>query len=301
MEHGIDYRELEQLLAPYKKLFDMIRIVDPIKKRVVTVEDNNLVSQNIPCYLLWDTDEACQNCIAGKALREGKTHVKIQYDMGKMHLIFATPIALGDKKVAVEMLKNVTDSLVFETVDREHGHEERNIINDLNSLLLKDALTGLYNRRYITQMLPIEIERNKERGSYLSVVMADIDCFKTVNDTYGHHAGDVVIKKVAGIMSQYIRHDTDWIARYGGDEILICLNKTNKERAHKIVERLREAIENAVIEVDDIEIEVTVSFGVCILGSNLIKDDDISIIDVIKCADDKLYEAKSQGRNRVVI
>ncbi|HHV97095.1 MAG TPA: GGDEF domain-containing protein [Clostridiaceae bacterium] len=126
--------------------------------------------------------------------------------------------------------------------------------------------------------------------------MADIDHFKNVNDTYGHYVGDRVIKKIGEVMTKYIRKDTDWIARYGGDEFLICLHDVDQKEAYKIVERLRKALESTLVEVEGESIKVTASFGLITVKNTKLKPDDL-----IKMADDKLYQAKRQGRNRVVI
>ena len=97
-------------------------------------------------------------------------------------------------------------------------------------------------------------------------------------------------------MTNFIRNDTDWIARYGGDEFLICLHNVDGNDARKIVERLRKAIEKMTIEVDDMVIKVTASFGLI-----TVKNTGLTTADLIKLADNKLYEAKKQGRNKVVV
>lgn len=148
------------------------------------------------CYSFWNTNEMCKDCIAARAIKRDNTLVKIQYDMEKMYIFFATPIVIDRKTMVIELLKDITSNLVFEAIDRENENEVRNIIHDIHSLLLKDSLTNLYNRRYMNQMLPVEIERSNDNNHYLSIVMVDIDGFKKINGTYGHYVGDVVMKKI---------------------------------------------------------------------------------------------------------
>ena len=107
--------------------------------------------------------------------------------------------------------------------------------------------------------------------------------------------GDLVIKKFSDVMIESIRNETDWIARYGGDEFLICLHNVNDKQAGKIVERIRKEVENMTVKADDILIKVTASFGLV-----TVKDTTLESDDLIKLADSKLYEAKKQGRNKVV-
>jgi len=296
MVHITSHDKLKQLIEPYMNLFDIIQIVDPKAKKIVAINQDKSAYPDTNCYSFSNTNEICKDCIAVRAVKRDNTLVKIQYDMEKMYIFFATPIMINRKTMVIELLKDITGNLVFETIDMENEHEVRNIVHDIHSILLKDALTNLYNRRYMNQMLPVEIERSNENNYYLSIVMADIDGFKNINDTYGHYIGDIVLKRFSDIMTKFIRNDTDWIARYGGDEFLICLHNVDGNDARKIVERLRKAIEKMTIEVDDMVIKVTASFGLI-----TVKNTGLTTADLIKLADNKLYEAKKQGRNKVVV
>ncbi len=295
MKHLAANDVFKQMARCYEKIFDIVRVVDPVSKETMIFKKDKLIPQNAACYSLWNIDVACQDCIAGKALKEYRSFVKMQYNMQKMYLIFVVPLKVDKETILIEMLKDITDNLVFETVDQEHGHEVRNIISDLNGFLLKDSLTDLYNRRYIYQMLPAEIMRSNENEHYMSIVMADIDCFKSINDTYGHYVGDVVIKTFAEIMTKFIRKDVDWAARYGGDEFLIFLRGVDSKKAAAIVERIRKAVENTLIKVEGAAVKITASFGIC-----TVKKTGMEAVELIKCADSRLYEAKEQGRNKVV-
>lgn len=289
---------IKQVIEPYKKLFDIIQIVDPNAKKIVVINDsidNELMYQDINCYSFWNTGDACKDCIAVRAVKEDNTLVKIQNDMEKMYIFFATPVIIAGKTMVLELLKDITGNLVFEAIDMVNGHEIRNIIHDIHTLLLKDSLTNLYNRRYLNQMLPVEIERSNRKNHYLSIVMVDIDGFKNINDTCGHCVGDIVIKKFSDIMTKFIRSETDWIARYGGDEFLICLHNVDMKEAKKIVERLRKSIERMRIEIDEMTIKVTASFGLV-----TVRDFKLEPNELIKLADIKLYEAKKRGGNKVV-
>jgi len=180
-------------------------------------------------------------------------------------------------------------------VDHVQGHEVRNITPDLNDLIMKDPLTGIYNRRYIDQTVPLEISKSLHANQHLSIAMIDIDNFKQINDIYGHNAGDIIIKKVGRILSNNIRDDVDWVGRYGGDELLVCLKNVDNDKAYKILERIRKFIDSNDFKVEDKKIHITASFGLC-----TVKDKEISAVDLIKLADEKLYEAKNQGRNKLV-
>lgn len=157
---------------------------------------------------------------------------------------------------------------------------------------LQDQLTGLKNRRglhsfYEKSILPII--RNKP----CSIVMCDIDHFKRVNDTWGHNAGDAILKHVAGILSSSISIN-DEVFRWGGEEFIFLLNGYTLEDAAAFAEKIRIKIEQSICNFEDLQLKVTMSFGVNQLEESLSTEENIKI------ADDKLYYAKEHGRNRVI-
>lgn len=164
-------------------------------------------------------------------------------------------------------------------------------------LSITDPLTGCYNRAYIAERLPKEIRKAKRYEHPLGLVMCDIDHFKRVNDTYGHHAGDSLLQSFVSTIQDGIRDDTDWLARYGGEEFVIVVPETDYRGAGKMAERLRTAVCRETVEVDSYRLQYTVSFGVTGIGAAA---EAVSIDRLIGKADEYLYRSKQEGRNRVV-
>ena len=162
-------------------------------------------------------------------------------------------------------------------------------------LAIIDPLTGLFNRRYLEEKFSNELIKAKAYNSYVSVVMADIDHFKRINDTYGHKVGDEVLKNLALIFRANIRED-DTVARYGGEEFVIILHNVDKYNAYEIAERIRGEIEETSFEEIGIPEKVTVSFGI-----SSFPEDGEELTDLLIKADQALYQAKSLGRNRVEV
>lgn len=171
----------------------------------------------------------------------------------------------------------------------------RNSVQQTIELAVKDPLTGLHNRRYFEAHFDGLFEKAEKSASQLSVIMCDIDHFKAVNDTFGHQAGDAVIKECAARIQKNIRN-VDMACRFGGEEFVIVMPDTTIELANLIAERIREEIAAHPIVTDGgkKQISVTLSMGV----SNRMGEDD-SPHDLIKRADEALYSAKGAGRNRV--
>lgn len=172
--------------------------------------------------------------------------------------------------------------------------ESRKIEEKLRKHAFSDYLTGLVNRGGIIEYLNQIITEFDENGKPFGVVLADIDLFKIINDTYGHRVGDDVLKEVSAILRENIR-SMDFVGRYGGEEFLIILKQTNYDSIKESLERIRTKIEKFVFEYEKEKLSLTMTFGVHLFNGKE------SISSVIEKADQALYYGKETGRNKVVI
>ena len=169
------------------------------------------------------------------------------------------------------------------------------ILTTLSEEIIKDSLTGAYNRRYIEERLPVDLYNAATGNRPLSLVLIDIDRFKDVNDRYGHLAGDQVLKEFVSISRRCIRSDCDWIARYGGDEFLFVLSNADEAASERVAEKIRTACECAAVRYEDKTMRFTVSLGIYTAAAP-----HMTIDELIEQADRNLYTAKKSGRNRTV-
>ncbi len=163
----------------------------------------------------------------------------------------------------------------------------------LYRLSITDGLTHAYNRQYLYQRLPEELERFRRYGDPFSVILFDVDRFKVFNDTFGHPAGDYVLKEIVRTARTTFR-EIDGLVRYGGEEFLLLLPKTPLNGATEAAERLRSAVEHTAYRWNERELKVTLSLGVATLDPKTCSEEAL-----LQRADDLLYRAKSGGRNRV--
>jgi diguanylate cyclase (GGDEF)-like protein len=180
----------------------------------------------------------------------------------------------------VEMLKAVADQAAV-AINKAQ----------LWDMAVTDSLTGLYVRRYFLVKLQEELHRAERYDNILSIVMADLDHFKNINDTYGHDAGDRVLKAIGKFLQQNIR-DVDMVARYGGEEFVIMIPEAANDAAHILSERLRKQMSE--LKIEDLP-PITISLGIATYPF-----DGSDLADLIKKADAAMYAAKRDGRNRVV-
>lgn len=178
---------------------------------------------------------------------------------------------------------------------RKQLEKVNKVLEDLSS---QDGLTGLLNRRRFEEIADSEWRRAMRLKTTVALIMADIDCFKSYNDRYGHLAGDTCLKKVAMVMSENLRRAGDHLARFGGEEFVIILSNIDKEGALAVAERIRESIEELGIPHEDSPVSdhVTVSLGV----ASVVPHHGSSYSLLINSADKAMYSAKQAGRNRTV-
>jgi diguanylate cyclase (GGDEF)-like protein len=164
----------------------------------------------------------------------------------------------------------------------------------LYQMAITDSLTKAYNRQFLLHRLPDEIERHKRYGDQFAIVLLDVDHFKRLNDQFGHVAGDYVLKELSRCLKKTLR-EIDALVRYGGEEFLMLLPKTDLEGAATIAERVRKTIEDHVFHHLDNRLHITLSLGV---GSFTAEETEQSYVDRV---DRALYRAKQGGRNRVEV
>jgi len=167
----------------------------------------------------------------------------------------------------------------------------------LKSLINKDFLTGLYNKRHLEEIVVKQVFREKREGRAFSVLMIDIDYFKSVNDDFGHPAGDEVLKNVAEVLQRASR-PFDVVVRYGGEEFCVVIfNISNVDELANIAERYRKSVSDMLTKHDGRDLSVTVSVGACFVSS----DSSMTLDNAIGYADKSLYEAKNDGRDCIAV
>lgn len=291
----MDNKYNEQLCEDLKSIFDKVRIVNPLKNEILNLSDEDTCISEGECYSILKRKSMCENCVSIRAYNENKTFIKLDYNEGSIYSVIAIPINRYGEKYVLEGIIDITDSMLLNKSNSVSVKEVYNKVNNLNNLVITDELTGCYNRRYINERLPVEINEHKEKGKKLAVVIMDIDNFKTINDMYGHQVGDQVLKETGSLIRRNIRKDCDWVSRYGGEEFLIVFKNMDNENLVHNTERIRKSIEKHVFKNNDSYFSLTASFGIIEMSDEFNEMDKI-----ISEADKKLYKAKKLGKNMII-
>jgi diguanylate cyclase (GGDEF)-like protein len=294
---------LKVLLSLLKLHYFQIRVAASGEQALI------VLSKNLPDIILLDVMmpgmdgfETCQRIKANKATAD-------------IPVIFMTALDRIEDKVAgfeaggvdyitkpfqqVEVLARVNTHISLRQRELELKETKNELFKQnkrLEQLSIIDDLTGLYNRRHLNRVLKQEYQRSKRYTTDLSCLLLDLDHFKQVNDTYGHEFGDTVLKKFSSILSESVR-DSDYVFRYGGEEVLILLPQANIEDARDTGEKIRMRIAAEEFSDGTFSTPITVSIG----GSSFQKHLPEKPHELVTFADKALYMAKNNGRNQVVI
>jgi diguanylate cyclase (GGDEF)-like protein len=171
--------------------------------------------------------------------------------------------------------------------------------DEIRLLSITDPLTGCFNRAYLGEQFPQELSRSKRYKHPLAVVLADLDHFKKINDTYGHQVGDSVLKSIAQCIIGQTREKIDWTVRYGGEEFLIILPETDCVGTQIMAERVRMAVSRVTVQAGEAQIHITASFGGTCVNFRQKESAATAMEELINKADEQLYRSKREGRNQV--
>lgn len=175
------------------------------------------------------------------------------------------------------------------------GNVESEYHEEIYRLTIIDALTGIHNKRFLLEFLDRELARSARHARPLSLLMFDIDHFKAINDELGHLGGDVTLRDLAASVRANVRRE-DLFARYGGEEFALVLVETPSQGAMELAERIRRLVEKKEFDYEGKPYHVTVSVGVATTNG----EPSLNVTELVRRADENLYQAKHQGRNRVI-
>lgn len=271
-------KEIYQFMNELSKVFDIVRLVDVSETAQFYLDESGEpIEAPYRCYAVWNKNQRCENCISAKAFAKKTKMSKFEFVNDETYHVVAQYVEIEGTPFILEMVSKFTDDMLFSAYGK---NEFVKTITSFNKKMYVDPLTKTYNRRYYEEQLyglsGIDV-----------VAIIDIDNFKSINDSFGHPAGDAVLRKVAGVLLSNVR-DTDSVVRYGGDEFLMLFRRITKKVCMMRLETTRKIIHESVFSQYP-ELTISVSIGGIYCGGR--------VAEAIPEADRLLYTAKTMKNN----
>ncbi|MEN9564229.1 MAG: hypothetical protein RIR73_2473 [Chloroflexota bacterium] len=318
-EREAQYRLLAERVVDVVWVLDMttlkFKYVSPSIENLLGYKAEEMIDMSIDDFVLPDslaelqahTPDRVQRFLAGDLTAARQIdQVEQRHKDGSVVTVEISSTFVLNEKAELEAIgvsrditrrKQAEDALRHTNLSLQAAHKELQQMFEHEQVLARtDGLTQLYNRRYFFELATREFASSKRYQRSLTVILFDVDGFKTANDTFGHALGDEILKQISHAARLQIR-EVDILARYGGDEFTILLPETNSDQAFITAERIRKSVEEIHIKAGIASISVSLSLGV----AEIISAQDRSFEDLIRRADKALYQAKQQGKNHTAI
>jgi len=279
------FEDVKKKLALIEDIYDYIRIVNPLNKKVLSIKNSKIEPFQGKCYDLWKRGEICDNCISMRAYNELDTFVKIECISTKIMFIIVAPIYLNGNLYILEVFKDISND------NLEVNHCIDGTINKLNEIIIIDSLTGLYNRKYIEERLPVDVNSSVLEKYPLSLINIEVDNFKNIVDKFGNDIKEKIILHICDNITNINIEEIAWIGRYDESQIFIELKNVNKNKAIDFSEKILKKLNSKLFNYNNVSINLNYNFGVYCTENE--KIDGTNFLDDI---DKKIFKAKRKRK-----
>jgi len=282
------YENVKEKLSLIENMYDIIRIIDPINKNIIDIKNGEIKDLKGKCYENFNNGTICSNCILIRANIENDIFIKIEHVYNKVMLIIAMPVMIKKEKYVVEIIKDIS-AKNNKISSINYGKNVNIMIDNMNAKMIKDDLMGVYNRIYIEERLPVDLNNSVLNKYLLSVIMIDIDDFKNVNEEHGEDIVKKILKDFYKLIGDLFAQNSYWIERYSNDKFIIVLNNVDKEKAYKISEQIRNLLEDISFKYSEKIIKLKSNFSI------YSAEDEISDIkNILEALEKNIFEEKQK-------
>lgn len=283
--------EADLYLSEQAKDNDIVRLVHPMQKEVVSIENN----RDIPvgtCFKVWGKEDRCENCTSLRASLKEDQAYKIELINGKTYLVHSRYIRIDGKDYVAEMVKDVSECLLLDSKEKD---KIAALLNSYNQMLLSDSLTSLFNRRFLDEQFVPSLRCCQDQHLQVNIAFVDVDDFKHINDAYGHLVGDELLKYGAAYFKTAYGSRTHGkerlVIRFGGDEFLVIACGVSFSEFQSDFQRVSSAFQREVSFLNSPKFHFDFSVGFASneeLGPNWAWD------DLVALADRRMYDSKKK-------
>jgi diguanylate cyclase (GGDEF)-like protein len=282
-------------MAQSGELFDVMRIVDPVARKVLERVSTGAAPSPFPCNGFWSGEDTCRDCLAARAFRENRRLSRMLFHKGTMYLSSAIPFQTGGRGIVVELLHNLTGNLVAASGDSIDATELQSLFDQADHASTIDALTGLLDRNSVEVRLPRELDRAHSTRYPLSLVLISIDGFARLRSRHGDAFCDAVLRVAGEMLQRSMRVEQDWVARSSENSFLVVMRNTGNAGVQTVAERIRGRITRLEIPKDGMTVPVTASVAIHIEVPTCPTEGLL-----LPLLEKKVLAAESEGGDRVV-
>lgn len=280
------YLKAKEKLSLLDNMYDIIRVIDPINKNIISSNNNGIKKFTGKCYENFNKGTLCSNCISMRVYIEKDTFIKMEYIYNKIMLMVGTNVNIDEEMYVVEIIKDISSK---NNKISNINYDFSIMIENMNEKIIRDDLTGAYNRIYIEERLPFDVNSSIINKYLLSIIMIDIDNLKSINDKYGQEIGGKILKDLSKLISDSVVQNSYWIGRYSGNRFILVLNNVNKEESYKILEYIEDLLEDISFKYNDKNIKLKASFGIYCS-----EDEIVDIKNILSELEKSIFEEKQK-------
>jgi two-component system cell cycle response regulator len=293
MQKEFTKAEAERYLAEQAKDNDIVRLVHPMQKEVVSIEDDHDVPV-ASCFKVWGKEDRCENCTSLRASLKEDQAYKIELLNGKTYLVHSRYILIDGKGYVAEMVKDVSECLLLDSKEKDKISA---LVNSYNQMLLTDSLTSLFNRRFLDEQFVPSLHCCQDRHLQVNIAFVDVNDFKRINDAYGHLVGDELLKYGAAYFKtaycSRVHGKERLVIRFGGDEFLVVACGISFLEFQSDFQKVSSSFKREVSFLGSPTFHFDFSVGFASneeLGPHWVWDDLVSL------ADRRMYDSKKLGK-----
>jgi len=281
--------EADSFLSLMREEHDLVRLVDPAVRRVLTDEGRN--TEDV-CHMVWGRCGRCENCTSLRAIQGEKTYYKLETKNSSTYWVCSRFLRLEGKPMILELVTDITDQLIMDSDER---NEIGTLISNFNHKLITDSLTNVYNRRFLDEHFLPSLRCCHEEGILVNLAFLDMDDFKKVNDRYGHSAGDSLLCDVAGFWQLHFDSREAGrerlVVRFGGDEMLVIAVGISKAQFEHEISNYSREMRKICYLPDHTQFNFNFTYGI---SSTEELPPDWNWDELLELADKRMYQIKEE-------
>ena len=298
VKHIYTFAELCKEIEALRRTFHTIRLVSPENCMAYYIKDNELTTDTL-CYKIWNRKRCCKYCISRQVLDSQGQCAKLESIDSHIFIVIAKYISLEGKNFTMEMITELAD--ISGLAHNEHVLVEIRRLQEENSRLIRDPLTGCYTRHYMDSYFENYMLETEQQSQELCIALMDVDNFKDINDKYGHDIGDEILKSFSQFWLKYFDYQHhSFITRYGGDEFIIVSMSEHYEEFCNRITSLSSSMRKSIVLDDGHTVPFSFTIGCASMNEVKKKLGHPQREALVKLADKRMYLGKNTGRNRIV-